>query len=347
MAEGARAKLSELIVQYELELSRIQAEYNQLQQHINSAAELEKNLSARMIEVTDHLAKNELRAVEIEKVLAGTQASSEQLIKDISTKADAKIALVEAKVAETTGIVESAQTNLSTVTRVSGQIEQLLTSSSVAAQTTKALATNSATIESRIEKYDTFYSDYEAKYRETFDLIEGLLPGATSAGLASAFEKQKGTYANGLLLWTVLRITSLLGILVYGIVVYQDLASVFDKIKDNGIYELFLTGFVWLVNKSPILLALILFEEFARRTYNRYFKLQEDYSHKKVVSQAFEGYKKQLQDIGEDAKGNAVLNDLCRNVVNSIAESPIRLINEEKERDRFRLFSSQPQQRKD
>ena len=70
-------------------------------------------------------------------------------------------------------------------------------------------------------------------------------------------------------------------------------------------------------------------EEFVRRTYNRNFRLEEDYAFKQVMSHTFEGYKKQLSERSEEK--DSLVADFTQKVLNIITKNPGRLILDEKE----------------
>ena len=215
--------------------------------------------------------------------------------------------------------------------KTGAQIDQLLTQSNASFEKIKSLASTSSTVETRVAEYEAQMETMSVKYDALVNTIEGLLPKATSAGLASAFSDQKKGYAGNLSFWKWFRLGAIAIIIVYGFWVYQDFSKALGSMQANIASELMMTALVWLVNKSPIFLGLILLEEFSRRSYNRYFKLQEDYGHKQVMSQSFEGYKKQFLDLGSSPTGNNPLSELCQNTIKAISESPIRLINEEKD----------------
>jgi hypothetical protein len=180
----------------------------------------------------------------------------------------------------------------------------------------------------------------QAEVAKLVNQINGLLPGATSAGLASAFELRKINYKDQLKFWTIVRFASIAAFIIYGITVFWDFHSVKSEFSKASLPDMVKIWGIYLFNKSPIIVALILLEEFSRRTFNKLFKLEEDYTHKQVLSQSFEGYKKQFQEIGEQPSSNELLNSLCSKTISAISENPIRLLETEKERGSRGLFGS-------
>lgn len=58
----------------------------------------------------------------------------------------------------------------------------------------KGLAGKSTTIETRIAEYEGQLADLKGKCAEQLKTLEGLLPGATSAGLTYAFDQRRQTF---------------------------------------------------------------------------------------------------------------------------------------------------------
>jgi len=73
-------------------------------------------------------------------------------------------------------------------------VKAALASSKESADTAKGLADKSSTIESRLEAYEGKLAALEAHSMDQLKTIEGLLPGATSAGLAHAFDQRRQTF---------------------------------------------------------------------------------------------------------------------------------------------------------
>jgi len=338
MAEQKRKKLDEIINEYE----QMKIKTGLLLEEIENQKKASEMKAVQFDEKLSEITKiqDELKAI-----LAKCSEDNNAALVANTAKLEAKIVEINA-VAQTVAVAnESVKTTKiqidaynTAIAKISGQIEQLLSSSIASSENIKGLSVKSETVETKITSYEADLNTKRIKYDQLVKTIEGLLPSAASAGLATAFSNQKLVYKKGIVFWTIARFAALIGILAYGVIVYKDLSTVIDQVKNNGIWELIITAFVWLVNKSPILLSLILFEEFSRRTYNRYFKLQEDYSYKQVLSQSFEGYKKQLLELGANQSANSALNELCQNIVKAIAENPLRLVNEERDSGGSRWF---------
>lgn len=129
---------------------------------------------------------------------------------------------------------------------------------------------------------------YSQRYKELEEKIESLLPGATSAGLSSAFMERKKDIENQKNFWRNMTIVGAAGLVVFGIV-----AIIFPPKITNGLYEFLL----YILTRSSILVGIVMIEEFGRRHFNIISRLAETYAYKEVLSRSFEGYKKQMEAV--------------------------------------------------
>jgi hypothetical protein len=182
----------------------------------------------------------------------------------------------------------------------------------------KVLADAAQEKDSTVEEYKSELTQLTQQYEEIREKIDSLLPGATSASLASAFGRRKVEFASPKNRWFLLYVLSALafiGVGLYVLVVHDDINSFSELI-------------FFALKRSPILAGIILIEEFARRNYNIALRLEEDYGYKEVLSRSFEGYKKQMDEIA-DEKSTPVYQ-LSRNLLDALGQHPGRLIDKEK-----------------
>ncbi len=112
--------------------------------------------------------------------------------------------------------------------------------------------------------------------------LEGLLPHATSAGLASAFHNQKSRFAGPQRNWLVLFVVTILALLAAG--------AIGLPAPDGG-WDSILRHFV---NRIPLVGPLIWLAIYAGHHYSMALRMEEDYAFKEAVSTAFEGYKREM-----------------------------------------------------
>ncbi|KKM00017.1 hypothetical protein LCGC14_1808650 [marine sediment metagenome] len=182
---------------------------------------------------------------------------------------------------------------------------------------TKLIADIAEEKDQRVEDYEEQLKDLTTEYSQLKKQIEDLLPGATSAGLASAFETRKNSFRWPKRLWALLQIVSVFILMGMGYLVFK--TTQIDSFAD-------LIFFIF--KRSPIIAAIIFLEEIARRNRNIALRLEEDYGYKEVLSRSFEGYKKQMEEI--DQQSNMAVSTLSTNLLIAMAKEPGRLIDKEK-----------------
>ena len=161
-------------------------------------------------------------------------------------------------------------------------------------------------LEELYEKYETDLSELNKRYVEEFEKrtaeIEELLPGATSAGLASAFLQRKEAVEKNKKWWALLLLTSVAFLIIFGFL------SMTNWFNSAGVVSSF-------PSRVIIIAGLILLEEFARRNFNIISRLAESYAYKETLAKSYLGYKKQMADTempsqdsnSNKAKGHSVL----------------------------------------
>jgi len=170
--------------------------------------------------------------------------------------------------------------------------------------------------EERVEKLT-------AELKSLNERVEGLLPGATSAGLASAFNKQKARFVDPQRRW-LLTFVGCIGLLV--IVAIPSFLSAIGIHFGHQTDDTWSTTWLHLTMRLPIVLPLVWLGIYAGRNYMISLRLEEDYAYKEAISTAFEGYKREMEKIvaGEPANPTPIAT-LCTNILRAIAERPGRI----------------------
>ncbi|MCK4888237.1 MAG: hypothetical protein KAS96_12675 [Planctomycetes bacterium] len=136
------------------------------------------------------------------------------------------------------------------------------------------------------------FTESQQNHSEEYDAlktqIENLLPGATSAGLASAFMDRKKSVGKFKWFWGLMVLAGAGGLIVVGVYTIKHPPSMQMSFYDFMIY---------LLTRSSILAGIILIEEFGRRHFNIISRLFETYAYKEVLSRSFEGYKEQMESV--------------------------------------------------
>lgn len=180
------------------------------------------------------------------------------------------------------------------------EITELQSTANTDYQDISMLALKSSEISESITSQELQLKELTKKAEKLKQTIEELLPGATSAGLASAFRERKESFRVPKILWGSVFVLSIIALLL---VAYFDPIS-FEKVTLN--HE---SIFPYILVRLPFAIPIVWLAIYAGRRHSQALRLEEDYAHKEVLSKSFEGYKTQLIEIesGSDEK-EATLN---------------------------------------
>ena len=151
--------------------------------------------------------------------------------------------------------------------------------------------------------------------------VEDLLPGATSAGLASAFRERKESFQNPARLWAIIFIASLVFLLVIAFVNPVDLSI--DKVTAENFH-------MYILIRLPFLVPIIWLALYSAHKHNQALRLEEEYAHKEAISKSFEGYKTQLLEIESDST-SAAAEHLVNRTLEALARHPGRIYDVKRE----------------
>ena len=154
----------------------------------------------------------------------------------------------------------------------------------------------SKNLEEKQGELEKIIAESSVKIAKQHERIEALIPGATSAKLATAFKERKDEVAKGGIGWIVLMVISALGLVAAGVVSWA--------CPGNGFWAS-------LPARAIVVVGLLLIEEFSRRNYNIKRRLSESYGYKEVLSRSFHGYKEAMTgvELPKDDKGVACKAD--------------------------------------
>lgn len=187
-----------------------------------------------------------------------------------------------------------------------------------AAALLKGLSDKAQTVEKRIADYETRLGELELQSNQQLKTIIGLLPGATSAGLAAAFDERRKSFLSPTQKWQWLFVGSVILLVV---------------LACTGMYHLYEDGRVlgydellrlWL-GRAPVAAALVWLAIHASRESALAKRLEEDYGYKAAVAASFQGFQKQMAEIEERAGNDSPLTRLCADTLATIGSPPGRI----------------------
>jgi hypothetical protein len=197
-------------------------------------------------------------------------------------------------------------------------VKSAATTAAADAATSKKLADKAATVESRIAAYEARLAEFEQKATKQLQDIVDLLPGATSAGLAHAFDQRRKTFLEPSKLWQWIFVGSIAFLVVLAI---SGLVQAWLHTEALGYGELFR---LWL-SRLPIAASLVWLALYASRETGLAKRLEEDYGYKSAIASSFQGFQQQMKEIGTTAVPNSPLGKLCEDTLFTLASPPGRI----------------------
>lgn len=179
------------------------------------------------------------------------------------------------------------------------------------------LVDKSLDLQKSVADYEKNLAALQGEFSTMKDKVEGLLPGATSAGLASAFASQRKHYAQQREKWAQIMVLGL-GFLTLTVVI---IGAVLPSGADD--WGAILRHFC---QRIPYLIAPLWISGYAGHHHKLATRMEEEYASKETISTSFEGYKREMSTDPEAAKA------LSKIVLEIIARRP-GMVYEGKQQD--------------
>lgn len=148
-----------------------------------------------------------------------------------------------------------------------------------------------------------FLSEQEKKFLAQFNNIESLLPGATSIGLAEAYQQQKNSYNQPIRLWSWVFIGIIGGMIALSIILICKQFNTALTISET---------IISLLKDLPFFIPTIWLAVFASKQQSQYKRLQQEYAFKETNAKSFHGHKRQIEEL---AKQGGTDNDLLLQLI--------------------------------
>lgn len=321
LSEISQSRLEEIIKSAQGELAKIIVD---AQGKLGECSTVVTQVAAAKAKITDEQAVIATKSDHIQKAQEhadGVRASLDRAL----TAAMQHVTAAEGHKSEAQSSADVAAELLADVRTTKGAVETdgmaIITarkSAEESASLTKGLADRSSAIEARLAAYEKRLTELDKQCATQLKTIEGLLPGATSAGLASSFNNRRMAFLKPQNRWQWLFIGSVLAIVAVtftGFIHSLNLTTppTYEELSRLWLTRLPLMGaLVWLAMHSSHEAAL------AKR-------LEEDYGYKAAISSCFEGFKEQMSSIDADVAPDSALANLLKNTLETIATPPGRI----------------------
>lgn len=341
-AQSAMATISELVEKTKaVTISAEEAQKQIVVAHAESQAKLSEitNTTTQAIaaktKISDEQAVIATKSDHIQKAQEHADKVRENLDR-VLTAATQQGTAAEGQNSRAKTAADSAAALLLDIQKRKGTVETdsaaIVTSRKTAEDSTaqiKGLAGKSAEVETRIAKYEQRLAELEQQCAIQLKTITELLPGATSTGLAHAFDDRRKTFLKPHNRWQWIFVGSLLAIIALTIsglwILYHNGPG--GALSTTPSYDEVLR--MWL-SRLPVAGALIWLALHASQESALAKRLEEDYGYKSAIAASFLGFHNQMTEIGSKAESNKPLAKLCGDTLATIACPPGRIYDNHK-----------------
>lgn len=248
-----------------------------------------------------------------------SQTAAELAAKDAEahqTKIKATEASIEEMLSEIRQHKSAAELNTT-------DIAAALTSGKQSSETLKSLADIATLVDERIAQYEATLASLKARGEEQLTTITGLLPGATSAGLAHAFSERAALFIVPGRRWQLLFVSSILVLAALSATGFWQIINAAQPLEFSELLRF------WLA-RLPFAAALIWLALHSSREAALAKRLEEDYGYKAAIAASFQGFQRQMAEIGSAAAPESALATLSKDTLATIATPPGRIYERHK-----------------
>lgn len=147
-------------------------------------------------------------------------------------------------------------------------------------------------LELRQHELDNLKEIHQEAYDTLVKEIEGLLPGAISAGLATAYKELKDSFDKPIDHFSKIFYFSLLGVFTAGLLlIIKDVGFLHIDFIDLTEPKHLFTNFIY---KLPLLVPLLWLAVFASKRRSEDKRLQQEYAHKEALAKSYQSFKQQI-----------------------------------------------------
>lgn len=173
---------------------------------------------------------------------------------------------------------------------------------------------------SRLVALKKYEQEQQANNKNLFEQIESLLPGATSAGLAKAYQDMKASFEDPIENWNKIFVGSIVIMFIATFLSFIDIGVLRDAtwtlfaFKQMGDYTSTLNSLLF---KLPLYAPLIWLAIFASKRRSENQRLQQEYAHKEALAKSYVSYKMQIDELKQEDK--KLLEKLLDSSINTLA----------------------------
>ena len=168
-------------------------------------------------------------------------------------------------------------------------------------------------IKQRIDEIEESFRKKDNAWQENFDTlfdkIEGLVPGATSTGLAKAYQDQRESYDKPYWLWSFVFVLTMIGMVIFAIITITEVDTVDE-------------AFIRIVSRLPFFIPAFWLAIFASKQQSQNKRLQQEYAFKEALSKSYEADKREIEKLPESEERNQLSIKLLDAVIEMANSNP-------------------------
>ncbi|WP_127957645.1 hypothetical protein [Serratia microhaemolytica] len=179
-------------------------------------------------------------------------------------------------------------------------------------------------LDSLKKELEKFQEVQKERYLALNQQIESLLPGATAAGLASAYHEMKHSFDQSIKKSSWLFYCSIIIFILGSVYLSIDSIGGESWIKFVALED-WSAIFKRMIYKLPLFGAVVWLALYALRRRSEAQRLQQEYAHKEALAKSYHSYKQQLEEL--DSSDTAMLKDLINKAIDSIAYNAAKTLD--------------------
>lgn len=184
--------------------------------------------------------------------------------------------------------------------------------------------------DNKLNSMEEFSKTQNTKFKVLFDRIESLLPGATSVGLAKAYEDQKKSYSKPLRNWSGVFVATMIIMLSFGCYYFIEISKAEDLNLQKAIISL--------LSKLPFFIPTIWLALYASKKQSQYKRLQQEYAFKETFAKSYDGHKRQIEALAyEPNEQKKLMEELLSHLVKITSQNPSSTLDYQNHNDQAPL----------
>lgn len=176
-------------------------------------------------------------------------------------------------------------------------------------------------------QHEELHGEWEGNFETLTAKIEGLLPGATSAGLAKSYFEQKNSYKWPNIIWSAIFTLTMIGMVYYAV-------KTVSESSDIG------NAFMNILSRAPFFIPTIWLALFASKQQSQNRRLEQEYAYKESLAKSYDGYKREIENLPASEEKEEIMEKLVRTMIDTAGFNPSSTLDKQSHNDKPPLFGS-------